>query len=176
MAEIEENGPAALTAEKKFEVEVNPLDGIIKKPKERLSIEKYDFTKEAGGVILGYVACGSDHRVSEVQPVRLVQMKNTAKKPTRFRMPGIIGILLPVFHKAKLSEIYKGMQVIGEWHSDFYGKLEFSKHDMDTIFKRAKMFGIWICGVMIRTHGNFGKMKMKPFVYNNRTIFKRKRI
>jgi hypothetical protein len=162
--------------EKKFEVEVNPLDGIIKKPKERLSIEKYDFTKEAGGVILGHVAYGLDNRVCAVQPVRLVQMKNSAKKETRYRIPGIIGILFPVFRKAKFGEVMEGLTVIGEFHSDFYGKLEFSEQDMKTIHKRAKMFGIWIVGVMIRTHGNFGKMNLKPFVYNNRTIFKRKRI
>jgi len=148
------------------EVEVEEVEGLIKTPK-RVSIKYFDMTREAGGVVLGY------RFDTQFQIVRFAQVKSSSKLRDKYRLPWVFGLAWGLFKNASFGEILKGLTIIGEWHTDWYNNPGFSRQDMVTIMRRARMFGYWVGAVVVMKHRNIAKTIPKLFRYNNKTIFRR---
>lgn len=161
---------------KKSTIELEDVPEMLNKSK-KLDIEYFDWTKEAGGVIMGHREYGpfNNGHGWRFEIDDLLQMPNSAKAKDRYQVPNIIVFtyyLLKWYlkHGIKLAS---GVTIIGEFHSDFYNNLGFSKEDNALIMKRCRRHGIWVAGVMIHKHRNTGKMLLKPYGYNPKTISKK---
>ena len=145
-------------------IELEDVPELLNKVK-KLDIEYFDYTKEAGGLILGF-----RDNFNKFEIVRFIQLRNASKEKALYKLPNVFEVFLRLFLTMKIAELLKGITVIGEWHSDYYNKLGFSKQDMIVILKRCKRFGFWVAGVLVHKHRMTGKMGLKVFKYNKVTI------
>ena len=183
MAEEKENPSASLLKAGRSEIELESVPELLNKVK-RLDIDYFDWSREAGGIIMGHREYGpltptplqgGEGRVSnnwKFEVDGLLQMPNASKKKEFYKVPNIIRFswhLLKWYagHGVKLAD---GVMPIGEFHSDYYGNLGFSKQDMELIMKRCKRHGIWVTAVMVHKHRNIGKMMFKVHKYNGTSL------
>lgn len=156
--------------EDKTTIELEDVPEMLNKAK-KLDIDYFDYTKEAGGLIMGY-----RDNFDKFEIVRFIQLRNASKVKTLYKLPNAFEVFIRLAITMKLADILKGITVIGEWHSDYYNHLGFSKQDMAVILKRCKKFGFWVAGVLVHKHRNIGKMGLKVFKYNNKTVSKKSRL
>lgn len=159
--------------DKDYELELEDVPGMLNKVRRKI-IDYYDHTREVGGVIMGYRERAADGCGGNFEVTHIIQMPNRMMVADRYRLPGLIRMIWRILRVVSIKQImFDGVTIIGEFHSDYYGKFAFSKEDMEVIRDRCKRFGFWIAGVLVHRHRNIGRMGFKIYKRNTKTISKK---
>jgi len=136
------------------------MDIEITETSKKYKIDYYDFTKEIGGVLLGYRLGGTNWQLDPEYGV--IQLPNPSTDGTIYVSPNALKLPFQLLRRIPLGTLIKkvgsGMELLGEWHSDLGNIRGLSVKDQEAINKRIEQRGFWLVGVVTRK--NKAKLRM----------------